>query len=127
MKSISTINPENTACSIIIAHASFINLKVGVLLDHGVLLCLVSLLVVQTCWATLQAKNNVSSVPASSTLTLVSHRSHNAHTTNCHLRGKGERNGAQRRTKLSFDRTMMQALELLQLAKRHISGQSDVE
>ena len=34
-----------------------------------------------------------------------------------HLCGKGERNGVQRRTKVSFGRTMMQALELLQLAK----------
>ena len=39
----------------------------------------------------------------------------------------GERNGEQRRTKISFVRTMMQALELLQLAKRHVSGQSDVD
>ena len=38
-------------------------------------------------------------------------------TINRHLRGKGERNGIQRRTKLSFGRTMMQAMELLQLAK----------
>ena len=36
-------------------------------------------------------------------------------------------NGAQRRAKVSFGITMMQALELLQLAKRHISGQSDIE
>ena len=35
--------------------------------------------------------------------------------------------GAQRRANVSFGRTMMQALELLQLAKRHVSGQSDVE
>ena len=45
----------------------------------------------------------------------------------CHLRGKGEMNGVQRRAKVSFGRTMMQALELLWLAKRHISGRSDVE
>ena len=48
-------------------------------------------------------------------------------TANRHLRSSEERNGEQRRTKVSFGRTMMQALELLQLAKRHISGQSDVE
>jgi len=29
--------------------------------------------------------------------------------------------------KVSFGRTMMQALELLRLAKRHISGQSNIE
>jgi len=34
-----------------------------------------------------------------------------------------EKNGAQRRTKVSFVRTMMQALELVRLVKRHISGQ----
>jgi len=39
-------------------------------------------------------------------------------TTNHHLRGSGERNGEQRRTKVSFGRTMMQALELQRLAKR---------
>ena len=43
---------------------------------------------------------------------------------NLHLRGSEERNGEQRRKKISFGRTMMQAL---QLAKRHISGRSDVE
>ena len=48
-------------------------------------------------------------------------------TANRHLHGSGERNGEQRRTKVSFGRTMMQALELQQLAKRHISGRSDVE
>jgi len=41
--------------------------------------------------------------------------------------GSGERNGEQRRTKVSFVRAMMQALELLWLAERHISGQRDVE
>ena len=41
--------------------------------------------------------------------------------------GSGERNGVQWRTKVSFGKTIMQALELLQLAKRHVSGQSNVE
>jgi len=31
------------------------------------------------------------------------------------------------RAKVSFGRTMMRALELQRLAKRHISGQSDTE
>jgi len=67
-----------------------------------------------------QAKNNVRGAPVGSALTLVSHRSHKARTINCrHLHTKGER---QRRTKLSFGRAMMQALELLRLAKRHIWG-----
>jgi len=47
----------------------------------------------------------------------------NTHTTNHHLCSKGEKNG-QRRIMLSFGRTMMKALELLQLAK---PGQSNVE
>ena len=34
-----------------------------------------------------------------------------------YARRNGEMNGAQRRTKISFDKTMMQELELLQLAK----------
>jgi len=41
--------------------------------------------------------------------------------------GSGNRNGVQRRTKVSFSKTMMQALKLQQLVKRHISGQSNVE
>jgi len=36
--------------------------------------------------------------PASVALAQVSHQSHNARTANCHLCGKQERNGAQRRT-----------------------------
>ena len=48
-------------------------------------------------------------------------------TTNPHLSGSGERNGEQRRTKVSFGRTLIWALELQWLAKRHISGQNDVE
>ena len=52
MKSISTINPaitENMECSIVKARASFIDLKVGVSLGHGVLLRFVSLLALRTC------------------------------------------------------------------------------
>jgi len=37
-------------------------------------------------------------------LTQVLHQSHNARNANCHLCGKGERNGAQRRTKVNFGR-----------------------
>ena len=51
----------------------------------------------------------------------------NTYTANRHLRGKGERNGVQRRTKVSFGRTIIRALELQWLTKRHISRQSDVE
>jgi len=38
-----------------------------------------------------------------------------------------ENKGEQRRTKVSFDRITVQALELLRLAKRHISGWSNVK
>ena len=48
-------------------------------------------------------------------------------TANRLLRGREERNGERRRTKVSFGRTMMRALELQRLSKRHISGRSDVE
>ena len=47
-------------------------------------------------------------------------KSNNALTANYHLCSSGERNTAQRRTMINIGRTMMQALELLQLAKRHI-------
>ena len=73
--------------------------RVGV---SGVLLCFISLLVIRTCWTAFQAKNNVRSTPAGFALTLVWHQSHKAHTTNRHLRTKGERNGVQRRTKVSL-------------------------
>jgi len=46
---------------------------------------------------------------------------------NHHLHGSGERNWEQRRAKVSFGKTMTWAMELLWLAKRHISGRSDVE
>jgi len=92
-------------------------LKVGVSLDHGVTLHFVLLPVLWTLRATIQAKNTVRSASASTALAQVSHQSHNTRTANCHLRGSGERNRAQRRTKVNFGRTMMQALELLQLAK----------
>ena len=39
-------------------------------------------------------------------------------TSNHHLRSSEERNEKQRRTKVSFSRTVVQALELLQLLKR---------
>ena len=96
MKSICTVIPassENTE-----VHVPFIDLKVDVFLNHGVLQHFISLLALQTCWAML--KNNVRSALASSAFTILSHRSHNAHTTNHHLRGKGERNGVQWRTKV---------------------------
>ena len=41
-----------------------------------------------THWITVQAKNSIRNAPASAVLTLVSHQSHNVHTTNCHLRSK---------------------------------------
>jgi len=115
MKSISTINlaiMENTECSMVKMRTSIINLKVGVSLAHGVSLCFVSLLAYPVCRATCQAEKNVRSAPA---LTLVLHRSHNTSAANRRLCSSGERNGAQRKTKVSFSRTIMQALELLRL------------
>jgi len=79
------------------------------------------------CWATFQAKDNVRSAPASSALTLVSHQSHSAHSANRHPCGSRQRNGAQRRTKVSLSRTIMQSLKRLWLAKRHIMGRNDIE
>ena len=69
MKSVSTINPanmENIEQSIVKACASFIDLKVGVSLDHDVSLYFVSLLAFWACWATFKAKNNIRNTPASS-------------------------------------------------------------
>ena len=48
---------ENTECSIVKVCTSFINLKVGVLLDNAVLLCFLSLVALWT--STFQAKKNV--------------------------------------------------------------------
>ena len=102
-------------------------LKVGVSLDHNASLRFVSLITLRTCWEKFQTQNNTRSIPASSALTLVSHRSHNARTPNRHLHGSGENSGTQRRTKVTFGRTMMKALELLRLVKRYILEQSKVE
>ena len=123
----STTNPaitENIQCLIIKAYAPVIDLKVGVSLHHGVSLRFVSL---PALLATFQANNNIRSASASTALVQVSYRYHNACTVNCRLHGCGERNGAQRRKKVSFGRTMMQALKLLWLVKRHISGQNDIK
>ena len=103
IKSIFTINPaaiENTECSIN-------HLSVPKLLIKKWVCCLTMLYRFQPLLATFQEKNSVKSTTASASLTQVSHWSHNSHATNCHLYSSKERNGAQRRTKLSFDRTMM--------------------
>ena len=129
-KNISTINPaivENTECSIVKACVSFINFQSGRVTWSWCITMLSFVSSCSNCWLMFQAKNNVKSAPASSWLTLVLRRSHNVHTANHHLCSKGERNEVQMRTKLSFGRTMMWALELLRLAKKHISGRSDIE
>ena len=95
-----------------------IDLKVNASLDHSVLLHFVLLQVHQTIWAKFQAKNNVRSASASTALAQVLYQSHITCTVNHHQRGSGERNGAQTRTKVSFDKTMMQVLELLWLVKK---------
>ena len=85
MKSISNAaTTENTECLIVYASDSFIDLKVGVLLDHYTLI----LLALQICWATFQ--NMCKKCPASSTLTLVLHQNHSVHTTNHHLHSSEE-------------------------------------
>ena len=97
--------------------------KEGVSLNHGVPLHFVSSYFGQHS----MQKNSIRSAPASTAPIQVLHRSRNARTANRHLCGCGERNGAQRRTKVSVARTMILALELPQLAKRHTSGRSNVE
>ena len=119
----SIINPaiaENTEYLIVEVRAPVINLKEGGLLDHSVSLRFFFWLL----YVTFQAKNSVRNPPASTVLIQVLHWSHNARTAICYCR---EWNGAQRRTKLSTGRTMILALELLWLAKRHISRQSYVK
>ena len=72
-------------------------------------------------------KDSVLNTSAITPVTKVSMKSRSGATANRHLHGSKERNGEQRRTKVSFGRTMMRALKLQRLAKRHISGRSDVE
>ena len=55
-----------------------------------------------TFWVTFQPKISVRSIPTTSALTQVSQWSHYVHTTNHHLCDSGERNGEQRRAKVSF-------------------------
>ena len=61
-------------------------------------MCFVSLPALQIIWATFQTKINVRSASASTALAQVLHQSCNTRTANHHLRGCGERNGAQRRS-----------------------------
>ena len=73
-----------------------------------------------TLQATFQTKNSVRiSTPASIALDLVSYWSHHKSSPTWQWRKES-------RTKESFVRTTMEALELLQLMKRHVSGWSDV-
>ena len=75
---------RNTECSIIKAYAPVLDLEVGVSLDHGVSLRIVSLPTFLTLYVTFPAKNNIRSSPASFALAQVSHWS-NTCTAN-HLR-----------------------------------------
>ena len=110
MKRISIINPaimKNTDGTIVKACAPY---KSGCV---ALTVCIITLRFASrssNVWLPFQAKNNVTSTPASTALTKVSHRSHYVRTANRHVRGKRERNGIQRRTKVSFGRTMMQAM-----------------
>ena len=84
-----------------------------------------------TLWVPFLVKNKVRSAFVSTALAEVLYWSHNACTANCHLHctymAVEKRNEAQRRTKVSPNRTIMQALELLRLAKRHIFWWNDME
>ena len=80
-----------------------------------------------THWATFLAKNSKRSILASTAFTQVSHWSHNSRAANHHQRYSRERKEAQRRTKISFGRTMMQALEQLWLVKRHVRKWSNIK
>ena len=61
-------------------------------------------------------KDSVINTSATIEVTKSSIKPQSSTTTNHHLRGSGERNGEQRRTKVSFGRSMTRALELV---KRH--------
>ena len=99
MRSICAIYPvitENTECSIIKVFP-FIVFKVGVRLIMVYHLCFVSLLALQTFWASFRAKNDARSAPANTAPTPVSHRSHNVRTvTNAALERGMENKGEQR-------------------------------
>jgi len=72
-------------------------------------------------------KDSMLNTSAITAVTKVSMNPQSSATANRHLRGSEERNREQRRTKVSFGTTMMRALKPQQLAKRLISGQSDIE
>jgi len=72
-------------------------------------------------------KDNMISTSAITAFTNSSMKSGSGATANCYLCSSGEKNGKQRRIKLSFGRTMMQALKLLRLAKRCVLARSNVE
>ena len=72
-------------------------------------------------------KDSVLNTSAITAVTKSSMKPRGSATTNRHIRGSGERNGQQRRTKVSLGRTMIRALKWQWLAKRHISGRSNVE
>ena len=61
---------------------------------------------------------NTSAITA---VTKVSMKPRSGATANRHLRDSQERNGEQRRTKVSFGGTIMRSLKLQRLEKRHIS------
>ena len=79
------------------------------------------LLVLWTLSVTVQAKNSVTNTPVSVAKSCTEAMMHTLQIITYEV---VEKNGAQRRTKVSFVRTMMQALELVQLVKRHILGQN---
>ena len=65
-----------------------------------------------TFYRTFKQKDSMLNTSAITAITESSMKPRNGATANCHLHGSEKRNGEQRRTKKSFDRTMMRAFEL---------------
>ena len=130
MKSISTINPaimENTDGTIVKAHTPVIDIKVGVSPRHSVSLRFVLLPGLRT-FGYHSKQRIMLKVPLLALHLPKSHTEaimHVPQIVTYTVREKGME--YKKRTKVSFGGTMMQALELLWLVKKHISGRSDVE
>ena len=95
----------------------------GVSLDHKVTPCFILLLALRTLWATFQVENNARSTPL--VLYLLEFHS------KAIMRVPQIVNYAvvekQMENKVRFNKAVMQALDLLQLAKKHTLGRSDIK
>ena len=83
----------------------------------------ISFLCSPTFYRTFKQKDSAINTSAITAVTKSFMKPWSGATANCHLCVSGERNGEQRRKKVSFDRTMMRALKLVKKAclktKRH--------